>query len=81
MSVKNNFAIFSDHDWVLNDAVMAGRDHDHLLRTDDDLLIVLADERLRADLELCHVAVLIEHMDVVVRWYTVDALRFSVCLL
>lgn len=81
MSVEYHFAVFSDHHWVLDDAVMTGRDHDHLLGTYNDLLIVLTNERLRADLELCHIAVLIEHVDVVVRWNTVDALRFRVCLL
>ena len=74
MSVEHNFAIFSDHGRVLDDAVMTGRDHNHLLGANDDLLVVLTDERLRADLELCHIAVLIEHMDVVVWWNTVDAL-------
>ena len=74
MSVENNFSIFSEHRWVLNDAIMTGWDHDHFLWTDDDLFIVLTNECLRANLKLRHIAVLIEHMDVVVGWNTVDAL-------
>lgn len=82
MIVIHNFAILADHRRVLNDAVVAGRNHDHLLWAEDDLLIVLTNERLWTDLKLCHIAVLVKDVDVIVRWDTIDALRFTrVCLL
>lgn len=74
MGVLLDFSVLSNHGRVLDDAVVARWNDDHLLGTENHLLIVLANECLRADFKLCHIAVLIQDVDVVVRWDPIDAL-------
>lgn len=78
MLVHHNFSFLSKHGGVLDDAVVTRRHNNHLLRSKDDLLVVLTDEGLGTDLHLGHIAVLVQHMDVVVWRDAVDALRLAV---
>ena len=76
MLVQHWFSVLVAHEGVLHDAVVTRRHHDHLLRAKDNLLIVLADVRLRTNFQLCDIAVLVQHMQVVVGRDAEDALAF-----
>ena len=49
--VRHDLAVGVAHHGVLDDAVVARRHGDHAVRPEHDALIVLADERLRPDLQ------------------------------
>lgn len=79
IGVQGRFAIFRNCR-IFHDAIVPGGHHDHLLWTKDDLLVVLANEGFWACLHLSDIAGLIQDMEIVVRWDTVDALSFRVFL-
>jgi hypothetical protein len=66
VGVGNQRVIGVSLDWVLDDAVVTRRDHDHGLRTSHELLMLLTSEGLRTTLNASHVGVVIQNMDVVV---------------
>mmetsp|Transcript_4165 Transcript_4165/g.14696 ORF Transcript_4165/g.14696 Transcript_4165/m.14696 type:complete len:771 (-) Transcript_4165:86-2398(-) len=65
--VENDTAILTTNHGVGNHAVVPGRHHKHGQRAIDDLLVLLACERLRANLNAADVAVVVQHMDVLER--------------
>lgn len=76
MLIQHWLSVLVAHEGVLHDAVVTWRHHNHLLRAEDDLLVVLTDVRLGTDLHLCDIAVLVQHVEVVVGRDAVDALAF-----
>lgn len=59
---------------------MSGRDHYHLLRPQNDFLVVLADVSLWTDLHFGDIGVLVQDMEVVVGRNAVDALPLVIFL-
>ena len=78
MLIYDHVAILADHGRVLYDAVMAGRDHDHLLRSKDHLFIVLSDVGHWTQFHFGDIGVLVQYMNIVIRWNPIDTLRFVV---
>ena len=80
MLVDDGSLVVAAQDGVLDDAVVSRWHHNHLLRAQDHLLVVLPDVGPWPDLHLGHVGVLVQHVHVVVRRDAVDGLALRLSL-
>ena len=52
----------------------------HFLRSDDDCFIILFNECFWTNFQPCNIGILIQNMDIMMRWYTINWTRTSFCI-